>query len=153
MAALAPQPPKAETPAGVGEVWHRDGATIYTLKEYDGPYMRSGPRMVNEHFFLVQGPDAEAVAARVHAALSLAPAARAGDGVEALRPMMERADTSQEASRKADSGTVEIRTANPIEAFMLRVAARDARKAFERASTAFVRAALTAAPAANGKGA
>lgn len=51
--------------------WLRDGATVYTLKEYDGPRRTfRGPRMVNDLSFQVHGPDAEAVAIEVHEAIT-----------------------------------------------------------------------------------
>ncbi len=64
--------------------WHRDGATIYTLKENTGRRRAGSPEFVNDNWMQVQGPDAEAVAAEVKAALDLhAPL------VSALKAMVE----------------------------------------------------------------
>lgn len=52
--------------------WKRDGATVYTLKPYDGPRRGrgNGPEMVNDISFLVQGSNSEVVAAEIHTALA-----------------------------------------------------------------------------------
>lgn len=51
--------------------WHREGATVYTLKEEPGRYHNGQPLMVNDNWFLVQGPDAERVAADIHLLLGI----------------------------------------------------------------------------------
>lgn len=53
--------------------WHRDGATIYTLKENTGRRRAGSPEFVNDNWMQVQGPDAEAVAGEVRATLGLHP--------------------------------------------------------------------------------
>jgi hypothetical protein len=54
-------------------VWYCHGATVFTLKEEPGRYHNGQPLLVNDHSFLVQGPNAEAVAAQVHSALTAPP--------------------------------------------------------------------------------
>jgi hypothetical protein len=66
-------------------VWYCHGATVFTLKEEPGRYHNGQPLLVNDHSFLVQGPNAEAVAAQVHSALTAPPRPDHAGGVERVR--------------------------------------------------------------------
>jgi len=99
--ALAPQPPKAETPAGVV----LDGLTLEQLIHNYGAAEYNAAVDANEgaepEHYEQKIAEAKAKLMQGIAALSTAPAARPGDGVEADK---DRLDWLEKAARKSRSG-------------------------------------------------